>query len=158
MSSYKTVMRETTVAAAIADAFDEIENLASEMGDWRDNLEEKFSSTDKYERVSEAASTLEYISRPSDDVTEAIGEIKIQYCESVPKAKARAPSRATRAANVVQMLNAAIEAIRDELEKLRDGDADTMDDDYMMLDSIADDIENSVSEIEGVEFPGAFGG
>ena len=36
----------------------ELESLKEEMESWRDNIEEKFSQTQKYEEVSEAAETL----------------------------------------------------------------------------------------------------
>jgi len=55
--TYKKV--KTSVSAALADGASVISELAEEMGEWRDNLEEKLSHTDKYERVSEAAELLE---------------------------------------------------------------------------------------------------
>lgn len=54
--------KSSAVEVTIEDALGygpEIAALAEEMGEWRDNLEEKLSHTDKYERVSEAADTLE---------------------------------------------------------------------------------------------------
>lgn len=35
----------------VSDAYSEIQSLAEEMGEWRDNMEEKLSHTEKFERV-----------------------------------------------------------------------------------------------------------
>jgi hypothetical protein len=50
---------ELTVEDALSGTSSDIEELRDEMESWRDNLEEHFSSTEKYERVSDAASALE---------------------------------------------------------------------------------------------------
>lgn len=55
---------------AATNGFNVLEELASEMGEWRDNIEEKFSATQKYEDVSAAADQLEDISE--EDVPDAL--------------------------------------------------------------------------------------
>jgi len=55
----RTVNINVTVAEAMQDGVAELQALAEEMAEWRDNLEEFLSHTDKYERVSECADMLE---------------------------------------------------------------------------------------------------
>jgi hypothetical protein len=43
----KIELHKLTIYDAICDAFSELEELASEMREWADNLEEKFSATQK---------------------------------------------------------------------------------------------------------------
>lgn len=54
----------------LSSAAGEIRNLADEMTSWRDNIEEHFSQTDKYERVSEAADTLEQAADDLENIEE----------------------------------------------------------------------------------------
>jgi len=56
---HKSVAVVTSVEGILGDAPSEIDDLKEEMASWRDALEDKFSGTEKYERVSEAADTLE---------------------------------------------------------------------------------------------------
>jgi hypothetical protein len=55
----RTVIINATVSEAMQDGVAELQALAEEMAEWRDNLEERLSHTDKYERVSECADVLE---------------------------------------------------------------------------------------------------
>jgi hypothetical protein len=59
MAKHKTVTVKTTIEAALRDGASEIASLTEEMGSWRDGMEEKLSSTSKYDQVSDAADTLE---------------------------------------------------------------------------------------------------
>lgn len=59
MAKGKHVKIETTVEDALSAAGSDVNDLKDEMESWRDSLEDKFSSTEKYERVSEAADGLE---------------------------------------------------------------------------------------------------
>ena len=63
----KIVTSQQSVEHAISAAYSDVSDLASEMREWADNLEEKFSGTEKYERVTEAADTLEQCEEPSID-------------------------------------------------------------------------------------------
>jgi len=55
----KSVTLKTCVEEILADVPMAIDELKEEMTSWRDALEDKFSGTEKYERVSEAADTLD---------------------------------------------------------------------------------------------------
>ena len=70
----KFVSTTMTAMEAIDMCACAVEELAGEMSEWRDNLEDKFSSTEKYERVSEAADTLENseVRSACDELQEAI--------------------------------------------------------------------------------------
>lgn len=57
--SYKLVKRTATAIEALQDAASVLEDLAGEMGDWRDNIQDAFEGTEKYERVEQAAELLE---------------------------------------------------------------------------------------------------
>jgi len=58
MSSGKHVRVKSTVDDILSDGGSSFEDLRDEMDAWRDSLEDKFRSTEKYERVSEAADAL----------------------------------------------------------------------------------------------------
>jgi hypothetical protein len=59
MAKGKHIKIETTVENALSAAGSDVNDLKDEMDSWRDGMEDKFSSTEKYERVSEAADGLE---------------------------------------------------------------------------------------------------
>lgn len=59
MAKGKYIECKTTVADALSDAGSIVTELHDEMSAWRDSLEDKFSSTEKYQMVSDAADTLE---------------------------------------------------------------------------------------------------
>jgi hypothetical protein len=77
MAKGKYIECKTTVADALSDAMSIVTDLQSEMSDWRDSLEDKFSSTEKYERVSEAADSLENCEMESrvERLTELLEEL-----------------------------------------------------------------------------------
>lgn len=77
MAKGKHIKVDTTVENALSLAGSEIGDLWNEMNDWRDSMEDKFSSTEKYERVSEAADTLENSELESrcEALAEAIREL-----------------------------------------------------------------------------------
>lgn len=139
--AYKAVPQTTTVAAAIGDAFGTLEELKNECEEARNNLEEKFSSTNKYQMYSDAADTLDGVSEP--DVAEHLQDILVVYSLFVPTRKNRGTSRAQRLSNAVSMLDAAKSAIEESVYK---------DD-----DDLAGALESTIGEVENVEFPGMYG-
>lgn len=74
----KMIRVEMTALEAIDQCACTIEELAEEMGSWRDGMEEKLSHTEKYERVSEAADALENseVRSAVDSVESAIEELE----------------------------------------------------------------------------------
>lgn len=70
--------KKWTFVELVDQFYSEVEGLAEEMEEWRSNIEEKFSSTDKYSRVEESAQTLQSIAdervdtEPFEEFDEAI--------------------------------------------------------------------------------------
>lgn len=124
------------ISDLIDDAFSEFESLAEEMRSWADAIEEKFSTTEKYERINEAADTLEGISRP--DVDDNIGELEVEYVE--PK---KLTSRSKRNDHACYLLQVCIDALAE-----RDDDESS---------SLKDELDSALSDAEGVYFPGMYG-
>src|ERR1700731_338004 len=58
MAKKEQPLRKMSLPDAVSEAFAEFESLGSEMREWADNLEEKFSTTEKYNTVSSTADTL----------------------------------------------------------------------------------------------------
>lgn len=71
---HKVVTVETDLAGALAAGSD-VEELKDEMESWRDNMADRFSSTEKYDRVDEAANALADLDadRKVDDLVDALG-------------------------------------------------------------------------------------
>lgn len=130
-----------SIAETISMAFGEFETLGQEMADWGDNIEEKFSTTEKYERIREAQELLEGLSEP--DVPDSLGKIEV----TVPQIMKRRPSRADRLSNAC----IALDVVMDALEAVEG--ADNKDD----AEALRAELDNEKSNAEGVEFPGMFG-
>ncbi len=118
--AYKTEMRKTSVVSAIEEANGEREALAEEMRGWVDNMEEKFSTTSRFEAANSAADALEGIDEVDtgglDDDTQGIEfDVGIQ----VAARKGRGLSRATRAGNVASLFGAVAETLTTRAEALR---------------------------------------
>jgi len=138
MKSYKFELIEGTPSSLVEDAVSEIEELASEIKDWKSKMEgTNLEGSDKYQTLDNAHSELSEVSNnieewPHDDV-------RVTCYISVPKRKKRSPSRAVRLENA----NAKINAVKEFYENL-DGD----------YSEITDALEAMVKE---VEFPGMYG-
>lgn len=145
-----------------------VEDLASEMGDWRDSLESNsMEHLPKYEEVSEAADTLENagqeIETTVDELStalEGLGElngvsvdtIEISYTER----SRRGSPRWLRRDNAIASLQAAVDYIENALAAQREQDKI----DNEALDSVEEHTQSlaeHLDEIENVEFPGMFG-
>lgn len=150
---YKSVKR-TGVVGDVEGAYSDLQELGSEMGEWRDNLEEKFSSTEKYERVSEAADALEGLSEP--DVPSELADIPIEYSEFT---STRGLPRWARRDNAVSIIRTAIDALneRKDGDKPEDVEDDAWADKVSDIESLIDDLESIADEAENVEFPGMYG-
>lgn len=140
--------RKVGIAEGVSEAYGEIQSLAEEMRGWADNMEEKLSHTEKYERVSECADTLEqYTDEPDmDDLPDM--EITIQDL----KPKRRGYSRADRLSQALAIFDLAISACEDF-----EADDENSDEDKEKVESLRDELENAKGDLEGVEFPGMYG-
>lgn len=132
----------TTVGDLVSDAFSEIQCLSEEMQEWYDNLPEGFQQSERGERVQEAADALSYLDEV--DVPEEFQDLKAVYIPAF-----EIESRRDRASEVSSMLQTAAETIRQFMED--ESKADEYD------DGIADQLEETASSVDDVEFPGMYG-
>lgn len=155
MGAYKSVQRSGTLADALGDAFQELEDLKDEMMEWRDNMDGTgLENTEKFEEVEAAADVLdniEAVELPAE--LEDVGNESIEYVEMVNRRKARGQSRAVRCGNSVAIIEAAIlrlEESRDAAnESGESGRADAIED-------VLGELESAKDEAEPIEFPGMF--
>lgn len=148
-----------TVLGAIEGAYSELASLKEECESWKDNLEEKFSGTDKYSTLEATVSALEF----ADDVPELpgdCGDYGISYIEN----QTRNLSRAKRRDNATAALSAAIDGIREWAENTKDyqkEDSNDLDEEIENMieeaEQIADEIEGYKDEADSAEFPGMYG-
>jgi hypothetical protein len=151
MAKKQQPMRKMSIADAVSEAHGELQGLAEEMRSWADNLEEKFSSTDKYARVSEAADTLEGFEEPQ--CPEWASTVEVEFMDLPPKR--RGYSRADRCGQACYILDQCIQECQEMAEKTGEDEAASTKRDE--AEQLADNLENMKSEAEGVEFPGMYG-
>ena len=151
-SPYKFVQHQTTVSAAVGDAMSELQSLRDELTEWKENLEEKLSHTDKYSQLEDAINALEEHCDDDPDVPKMIAEMECTYTEMQPRSKRRGPSRARRCENAVAMLQAATDAaqevVDDEQQEQEARDA---------CEALVAELEEVIQSAEGVEFPTMYG-
>lgn len=168
MGAYKFEQRQTSLTAAIGDAYSELQSLRDEMREWADNLENgNLGHTDRGQRVAEAADALDNVA--DDEPEMELGEFdpQITYAEQINRRKGKPASRSVRCSNASSMLGAVIEALETEMEKLEEGEddvdlkeeaeGDDKDDPKEKLEELRDHLQNTVDEIDGIEFPGMYG-
>jgi hypothetical protein len=150
-----------TVDSLIDDAFSVIEELAGEMREGFDNMEGgNLGSTQKCQTYGETADTLEGVNAP--DLPDALNNIKVIRYPSTSKSTGRA-HRASEASSDLNLAADAIEEwVTDKREMLDERDDDDNEEteeelDLDGLDSLAEELRNAASELEGCEFPGMFG-
>jgi hypothetical protein len=138
---YKELQRQTftsTVADLVDCAFTCLEELATEMGDWYDNLPESLQYGDKAGALEEARITLESLCQPN--VNERIGAMQVYYLPLYGTS-----SRGSRRDDAVGCLQAVVDALVTVENKENDEIA-----------GLIDELENTISEAESVEFPGMY--
>lgn len=151
VKSYKTVERKANLTACISDAYSEITSLAEEMQEAYDNMTGGGMSDDhpKVSLVSEARDTLEGKDEP--EVPDVLDGIEVTWQEQIPKDKRHKTARWARLANACAALGAAAEAVREAPEP--GGYAEEFE---TAQEELADALEETMGEIEGVEFPTMF--
>jgi len=137
----KIETRKPTLADALNEAFYDLQELAGEIREWADNMEESFSSTSKYDAVNQAAEDLEGLEELGP---EGFGDLEVEVTTVLPRKKNRGLSRADRCGNACNILDACEAA----LEAL-DGNNDAME--------LAGQIRDAKEAAECVDFPGMFG-
>lgn len=147
MTKRKLTEKTLTIADAISEAMGEIQSLAEEMREAYDNTPESLQQSGVGEARGEAADNLENVNEP--DVPAEIEKIEVKWSYFPLKARA---SRRERRDEAVSTLNVVMEhldeIINDDKEEQEQRDA---------AESLRDDIDNVISEVESVEFPGMYG-
>lgn len=181
-ATVKYTEHKSSIRGAIEGFYSDIEELASEMGEWRDNLEEKFSQTEKYSLVSECADSLENIT-DNGDAPDVISEgdtpeDEVTYTHG-KKSSSKSPyPRWLRRDNAVNMVRAAIDAIDARISNLETSleelDSTEVNEDEVSLAAVEatrehlqnmrdeleqykQSLEEHADEADGIEFPSAFG-
>jgi hypothetical protein len=144
----KPAPRDVGPLDLLSEAMGEIQVLADEMRTWADNMEDKFSGTEKYAQVNEAADALEAMDEPSVEIT-ALNDHKISWQDPTPRS--RPYSRADRAGNAVAMLQAVEQKMRDLVDELPPDDAQ-----HDAADALADETQTLSDDLEQVDFPGMY--
>lgn len=181
MPKYKTSSHESTIKE-ILDCGNVLEDLHSQMEEWRENLEgNNMEHLPKYEEVSEAADALENagseIETYASDLSSALEkcgdllEETVSYTLMTPY-KGRSEPRWMQCANALSALQAVVAFLQDEnnLVKLdEDGEPITKKgedgeeinvlwtDEVQDLEDNVGSLSDALEEAEAVEFPGMFG-
>lgn len=172
----KPSISRTPVSGSLAEAvgafYSTCQDLRDQMGEVRDALEERFSSTSRYEAVSEAASTLENFCDEEPDVPEPpAGCVDPEACSWVenrhPRASRRdqrdsAVSAADAAISCIEEHEAVVQQLIDRLDEEPEGrseeaELDALEDYQLALGELREKLESDRSSAEEVEFPGMYG-
>ena len=153
VSKWKT--RDATLADAANEAYSEFTALGEEMRAWAESLEEKFSTTDRYARVTEAADTLEGLSEPSYPDWASNAKVQISELAKPP----RKVSRASRRDQACSILDTCMEACNEWLDENDKPEKQSVEMLALVgeITQLRDDLENLKDEAEAVEFPGMYG-
>lgn len=153
-----TTAKTGTITDALSTGFSEIQSLRDELTEWKDNLEEKLSHTDKYQRVSDCADSLDEIADCEDECVPPIHtEETVDWVEQKKASKKSPYPRWLRLQNAVN----ALEAVKAQLEILvetdDDEDEDPEDENRMEIQACIDKLDEIIDGANSVEFPGMFG-
>lgn len=149
---FKITEQTSTVSGVVADVASELEELAQEMRDWADNMEESFSHTDKFQQVSDVADTLEYVDLDIE-VPRIVEDLTVKYMIHSPYGR-KGASRSMRRDNFVMALEAAQGIAQLELDSgVWEEDSDQPDE----IEEFIQALDDIIGELQGVDFPGAFG-
>lgn len=138
MTKVKYTSVTTTIEGAIADAYSELQELRDEMNEWRDSLEERFSHTDKYSQVSDAADALDQIADDAPEVDGPLGDIPVTASHG-RKASTKSPyPRWLRRDNATSLMDGAISALEDHIA--------TLDEKITELETAIEELEKPTAE------------
>ena len=173
MTKRKAIIVQSSISGLVNDFYSIAQELRDELQEWKDNIEEKFSGTDKFSRLEEAVNTLEEFceNEPDTDLPECNEDFERTIWPSKKKM-----SRADRMGEAMDSANAAVarltelkEALEAKEEARVKADLDTQDAptdghpdageeiDPTSYDDLISDLGDHIGTAENVEFPGMFG-
>ncbi|OXE37509.1 MAG: hypothetical protein CGW95_00935 [Phenylobacterium zucineum] len=139
---------EMQVADAVSYAYGIIEELASECREVVDNASgTPRENTQRIQTLDETAGTLENQQEP--EVLDTERRVKFQ----VHPDKRRGLSRQKRLDNAISAIEAVIADMDELIEALPEDDEEARP----AAESLRDDLDNTLGEVQGVEFPGMYG-
>jgi hypothetical protein len=156
----KTTTQAGTIADAISAGFGELQSLRDEMGDWKDNLEEKLSHTEKYSRVEECHSNLDEIAEAEDECVpqdENYSQGPVTWPEQKKSSKKSPYPRWLRLSNATAALGSAKDAIESIVESFDEEMSDEEEEAKADLQANIDKLEEVISIADSVDFPGMYG-
>lgn len=152
MGSYKLVMEKCSLADAVSNGYGELQGLRDEMREWAENMEGgNLGQTTKCQDVAAVADTLDEFADNEPDVPETLGAIVVDVPLQHNKRKGRGDSRAVRCGNAVAYLRAVMDYCQEYLE-----DESNPQEARDAAEELADNLDNPVSEADGIEFPGMY--
>jgi hypothetical protein len=142
----------------VSDALSEMQSLRDEMTEWKDNMEERLSNTPKYEEVSECVDSLEQFCDNEPTIPVAVPEgLTVELTWDEKKGKSR-QSRNDRMSSAVMDIQRVAEHVREFVDDHGEDHAcwDDEGPSYDDWDQYATELEDLISEAEGVSFPGMY--
>lgn len=153
-----TTAKTGTITNALSTGFSELQSLRDELMEWKDNIEEKFGQTDKFERVSECADALDEIADCEDECVPPVHtEDTVDWVEQKKKSKKSPYPRWLRLQNAVNALEAVKATLETLVEVDDDEDENPEDETRMEIQACIDKLDEIIDAANSVEFPGMFG-
>jgi hypothetical protein len=140
----------TGTVASVEDAYSALEELGSECREIVDNASEGLSQTQRIQTLSGTADALENLQ--CSDIPKCVRDLDISYSEGTNRNKRRGCSRAMRAQNAANVLEAAADAC----EAWLDEEADAHDD-RDEVQALIDELREHADAATSAEFPGMYG-
>lgn len=154
-SRTKIATTKVSLSNAISEGYSVAEGLKDELSDWLGNLPESLQNGDLADRLQTAIDGLENPQEPDSSFLPADiqdREIEVSYLTKRKMSRSlRLGEGISHLQQAVEILNGLKEEFTDETDP--DNSADWVDD----VDNLVNDLEEAISEFEGVEFPGMFG-
>ena len=145
--------RDAGLLDAILEVTGTAEELGQEMRDWASNIEEKFSSTQKYADIEQAADTLEEEAGrdfEGDGLYKFLNDTKITIQDPTPKRQAT--SRSRRLGEATDILSQVIDRLAEYCDDNKNSGGDRE-----IAKQLSDECDEMEGNLQGVEFPGMFG-
>lgn len=142
---------QMTVADLISGGLADIADLRQEIDDWKSNLEgSNMEHLPKYEEVSSCYDELENVPEEIDTegLPRSLLDHKLDVIDPFPMKK-RGISRAKRSANAINLLSIAKGYLEDQVDKLKEDEAEK-------ANEVIEALEEAIGNAENAQFPGMY--